>query len=92
MEEWAYQERISDFNDWWHCFVKTTVIVVLGIDKKGNKAALGAWEGSTENSRVCTDLLHNLIERGFDLSVLKLSVIDGGKAIRNALNDVYCRK
>ena len=70
-------------------FKKTTVIVVLGIDKEGNKAALGAWEGSTENSRVCTDLLHNLIERGFDSSGLKLAVIDGGKAISKALNDVF---
>jgi len=70
-------------------FKKTTVIVALGIDKDGNKAALGAWEGSTENSRVCTDLLHNLIERGFDLSELKLAIIDGGKAIRKALNDVF---
>ena len=70
-------------------FKKTTVIVVLGIDKDGNKAVLGAWEGSTENSRVCIDLLHNLIERGFNLSRLKLAVIDGGKAIRKALNDVF---
>ncbi|MDY6933967.1 MAG: IS256 family transposase [Spirochaetota bacterium] len=70
-------------------FKKTTVIVVLGIDKEGKKSALEAWESSTENSRVCTDLLHNLIERGFDLSGLKLAVIDGGKATRKALNDVF---
>jgi transposase-like protein len=28
-------------------YAKTTVLVALGIDKKGNKKALGAWEGST---------------------------------------------
>ena len=51
------------------------------------KTIIGAWEGSNENSTVCTDLLHNLIERKFDLSRLKLAVIDGGKEIRKALNE-----
>ena len=59
------------------------------MDTFGNKKALGAWEGSTENSRVCIDLLNNLIERGYDSSGLKLAVIDGSKAIRKALNDVF---
>ncbi len=56
-------------------YAKTTVLVVLGIDKKGNKKALGAWEGSTENSRVCIDLLQSLVERGFKTSECKLAVI-----------------
>lgn len=70
-------------------YAKTTVIVVLGIDKEGNKKALGAWEGSTENSRVCIDLLQSLVERGFDISACKLAVIDGSKALRKALDDVF---
>ena len=70
-------------------YKKTTVIVVLGIDKKGNKKALGAWEGSTENSRVCIDLLQSLIDRSFNVSELKLAVIDGSKALRKALDDVF---
>ena len=70
-------------------YAKTTVLVALGIDKKGNKKALGAWEGSTENSRVCIDLLQNLVERGFDTSACKLAIIDGGKALRKALDEVF---
>jgi len=70
-------------------YAKTTVLVVLGIDKKGNKKALGAWEGSTENSRVCIDLLQSLVERGFKTSECKLAVIDGGKALRKALDEVF---
>lgn len=70
-------------------FKKTTVIVVLGIDKDSNKKVLGAWEGATENSRVCIDLLHNLIERGYNPLDLKLAVIDGSKALRKAINDVF---
>jgi len=70
-------------------YAKTTVLVALGIDEKGNKKALGAWEGSTENSRVCIDMLHSLVDRGFDLSACKLAVIDGGKALRKALDEVF---
>lgn len=70
-------------------YAKTTVIVALGIDKTGNKRALGAWEGSTENSRVCIDLLQSLADRGLNVSEIKLAVIDGGKALRKALNEVF---
>lgn len=70
-------------------YAKTTVLVAMGIDKKGNKKALGAWEGSTENSRVCIDLLQSLIERGFNTSECKLAIIDGGKALRKAIDDVF---
>ncbi len=72
-------------------FKKTTVIIVLGIDKHGKKKSLGAWEGSTENSRVCIDLLQNLIERGLDPSKVALAVIDGSKALRKALDEVFGR-
>lgn len=70
-------------------YAKTTVIVALGIDKTGNKRALGAWEGSTENSRVCIDLLQNLSDRGLNVSEIKFAVIDGGKALRKALSEVF---
>ena len=66
----------------------TTVVVVLGIDKEGKKKVLGAWEVSTENSRVSVDLLQNLIERGLDISNIKLAVIDGSKALRKDLSEV----
>lgn len=70
-------------------FKDTTVLVALGIDEKGNKKALGAWEGSTENSRSCTDLLNNLIDRGLDSETVELVTIDGSKALRKALKDVF---
>jgi transposase-like protein len=70
-------------------YAKTTVLVALGIDKEGNKKALGAWEGSTENSRVCIDLIQSLVDRGFDVSACKLAIIDGGKALRKALDEVF---
>ncbi|MCX7921748.1 MAG: transposase, partial [Clostridia bacterium] len=40
------------------------VIVALGISNEGKKKILGIIEGSTENAKICTDLLQNIIERG----------------------------
>ena len=68
---------------------KTTVTIVLGINCEGDKCVLGAWEGSTENARVCKDLLNSLVERGLDPEAVKLLVLDGGKAIRKAANDLF---
>ena len=41
-----------------------TVVVTLGITIDGTKVPLGIWLGSTENSRVCTAMLQDLLERG----------------------------
>ncbi|MBA2313342.1 MAG: transposase [Actinobacteria bacterium] len=68
-----------------------TMIVALGIDAKGYKHPLGLREGTTENKAVCRALLSNLIERGLDFSDGILVVIDGGKALRAAVNSVFGR-
>jgi len=75
------------------------VIVALGVDSGGCKHVLGLREGSSENSRVATDLLNDLVERGIKPDRLRLFVIDGSKALRNAVNAVFgdnpvqrCRK
>ena len=65
------------------------VIVALGVDSGGSKHVLGLREGSSENSRVTTDLLNDLIERGVKPDHLRLFVIDGSKALRYAINAVY---
>ena len=39
-----------------------TVVVTLGITIDGTKVPLGIWLGSTENSRVCTAMLQDLLE------------------------------
>ena len=41
-----------------------TVVVTLGITIDGTKVPLGIWLSSTENSRVCTAMLQDLLERG----------------------------
>ena len=65
-----------------------TVVVTLGITIDGTKVPLGIWLGSTENSRVCTAMLQDLLERGLRVDASILCVVDGGKGIRKALVDV----
>jgi transposase-like protein len=65
------------------------VIVALGVDSGGCKHILGLREGSSENSRVATDLLNDLVERGIKPNRLRLFVIDGSKALRCAIDAVY---
>jgi len=65
-----------------------TVVVSLGITIDGKKVPLGLWLGSTENSRVCTAMLQDLLERGLRIDESILCVVDGGKGIRKALDDV----
>jgi transposase-like protein len=65
-----------------------TVVVSLGITRDGTKVPLGLWLGSTENATLCTSMLQDLLSRGLRLEGRVLCVIDGGKGIRKALEDV----
>jgi len=67
---------------------RQTVVVALGISADGTKQPLGLWQGSTENAAICTSLLQDLIGRGLKLDGKILCVIDGGKGIRKAIDDV----
>jgi putative transposase len=66
-----------------------TNVVCLGISTEGVKIPLGLWEGSTENATVATALLSDLVERGLDPEQGILFVIDGAKALRKAVGNVF---
>jgi putative transposase len=66
-----------------------THVVALGISTDGVKIPLGLWEGSTENATLARTLLADLVDRGLDPEQAILFVIDGGKALRKAINDVF---
>src|SRR6187200_663105 len=66
-----------------------THVVALGITTDGVKIPLGLWEGSTENATLTRALLADLVDRGLDPSQAILFVIDGGKALRRAIKDVF---
>ena len=70
-------------------FAGHSVLIALGVTIDGTKTPLGIWAGSTENTTVVTELLSNLVTRGLRVEHSMLFVIDGGKAIRKALRDVF---
>src|SRR6185437_9239950 len=67
-----------------HCCV-----VALGIDIDGTKHPLSLVEGSTENATLVRELLVGLRERGLNVTRPILVVIDGAKALRRGVLDVF---
>jgi hypothetical protein len=67
-----------------HCCV-----VALGITLDGTKVPLGLAEGASENATVVRDLLAGLRDRGLEVTRPILVVIDGAKALRRAVTDVF---
>lgn len=70
-------------------FPKQCLIVALGIDKEGRKHVLGLWEGATENAAVVKGLLEDLVARGLETQRKLLVVMDGSKALRKAVHQVF---
>jgi transposase-like protein len=65
------------------------VICAVGVDSSGKKHVLGLTEGATENAVVVKGLLENLVERGVQPGRKRLFVIDGSKALRKAIEEVF---
>jgi len=65
------------------------VLAAVGLDAAGEKHLLALVRGSSENAAAVKDLLNSLVERGVDAGVRRLFVIDGSKAIRAAIEQVY---
>lgn len=68
------------------------VIGAVGVDTDGHKHVLGLREGATENTVVVKALLEELVTRGIKPGRRRLFVIDGSKALRNAIGEVYGRE
>jgi putative transposase len=71
--------RVAD-----HCCV-----VALGVTIDGTKIPLALAEGATENTSVVTEVLAGLRDRGLEVTRPMLVVIDGAKALRRAVTEVF---
>jgi transposase-like protein len=67
---------------------KHHIIAAVGVDAQGSKHVLGLASGSSENAKVVKDLLGDLAQRGVDLNVPRLWVIDGSKALRSGIEQL----
>ncbi len=70
-------------------FAEHCAIVALGIGIDGTKHPLALVEGSTENATLVTELIVGLRERGLEVTKPILAVLDGSKALRRAVLDVF---
>lgn len=67
---------------------KHHIIAAAGVDALGTKHVLGLVAGSSENAKVVKDLLTGLAQRGLDLNIARLWVIDGSKALRSGIEQL----
>jgi transposase-like protein len=65
------------------------VIVALGITADGTKLPVGLWDGATENKTVVRSMLADLASRGLSAQDGLLVVIDGAKALRAGVQEVF---
>jgi transposase-like protein len=66
-----------------------TCVVALGITIDGTKVPLALAEGASENATVVGDLLTGLRARGLEVTRPILVVLDGAKALRRAVTEVF---
>jgi transposase-like protein len=65
------------------------VLAAVGVDDDGNKHVLGVRQGASENAELTRALLEDLVERGLDPGRRRLFVVDGAKALRKAIDQVF---
>jgi putative transposase len=64
-------------------------VLALGITIDGTKVPLALAECATENTTVVTEVLVGLRDRGLEVTRPILVVIDGAKALRRAVTEVF---
>jgi putative transposase len=70
-------------------FADHCCVVALGIDIHGVKWPLALVEGDTENTTLVRRLMVDLRDRGLDVTRPILAVLDGSKALANAVKAVF---
>lgn len=68
------------------------LLAAVGVDGNGDKHPLGVMEGASENAAVCQALPNNMVGRGLDPSVCRLFIIDGSRALSNAIRNSFGRR
>ncbi|HEX7630454.1 MAG TPA: transposase [Candidatus Methylomirabilis sp.] len=91
----AFQERRLDDYDLvallldGKTFAADAMVVALGVTLTGEKVLLGFVQTATENARVCSAFLRELVARGLRVDAGFLCVVDGAQGLRAALTSVF---
>jgi putative transposase len=70
-------------------FAEHHILSAVGVDIEGHKHVLGIGSGATENAAAVKQLLTGLRERGLPTDRKYLFIIDGAKALRTAIEEVF---
>jgi transposase-like protein len=70
-------------------FAADTMVLALGVTLTGEKVVLGFVQTGTENAKVCTAFLRELVARGLRFGDGVLVIIDGGKGLHAAVEAVF---
>ena len=60
-------------------FARESMVIALGVTLTGEKIVLGFVQTATENEKVCSAFLRELVERGLNTERGLLCVVDGAK-------------
>jgi transposase-like protein len=70
-------------------FAQDSMVIALGVTLTGEKVLLGFVQTATENERVCSAFLRELVARGLRTAPGLLVVLDGAKGLRKAVQTVF---
>jgi transposase-like protein len=70
-------------------FAEHHILSAVGVDLEGRKHVLGIAAGATENAAAVKQLLTGLRDRGLPTDRKYLFIIDGAKALRTAIEEVF---
>ena len=70
-------------------FAQDSMVIALGITLTGEKVILGFVQTATENERVCSAFLRELVDRGLRSEQGLLVVLDGAKGLRKGVTTVF---
>lgn len=65
------------------------IVVAIGVTDRGEKRTLGMTQATTENAGAITVMFRDMIERGLGFDDGLLLIVDGGKGLHKAINDVF---
>ena len=68
---------------------RDNIVIALGVTITGIKVPLGFIQTTTENGEAVKGLLKNLIERNFHFEEGLLTIIDGSKGLRKAVEETF---
>ncbi len=73
-------------------FADDMMVIAMGVTIDGEKVFLGFVQTETENKRVLSHFLQSIIDRGLDISMGLLAIVDGSKGLISAIKKTFKKR